>query len=178
MVSRHACSRAGQRNSSDKGHRARVAKQASCPTDPSTPGAGRPSEVLQELLSGVKALPHNSRCSASLSRTPPWRFVLAQGKYSVERVADEASGGFGSGNLVVKETKVLVLALANHEQNVMPDGAFFCPTDPGLASENLLLAATDLGLVTHPMTALDQAHLKKVLGVPEEQRFIITIPLA
>ncbi len=46
------------------------------------------------------------------------------------------------------------------------------------AFENLLLAATDLGLVTHPMTAVDQTELKKVLGVPEGGRFIIATPLA
>jgi nitroreductase len=79
---------------------------------------------------------------------------------------------------VVKEANVLIFAFANHEENVMPDGAFFYPTDIGLAFENLLLAATDLGLVTHPMSAVNQAELKKLLGVPEGERFIIATPLA
>ena len=78
----------------------------------------------------------------------------------------------------VKEADVLIFAFANHEQNVFPDGAFFYPVDVGLAFENLLLAATDLGLVTHPMVAVNQAELKKVLGVPEGERFIIATPLA
>lgn len=68
---------------------------------------------------------------------------------------------------MLKEADVLIFAFANHEENVFPDGAFFYPVDVGLAFENLLLAATDLGLVTHPMAAVNQAELKKVLGVPE-----------
>jgi nitroreductase len=128
-------------------------------------------EKLEQVLGAARLAP-------SAMNKQPWRFVVVQGKENVERVAEKAFSGFGQGNLVVKEANVLIFAFANHEENVMPDGAFFYPTDVGLAFENLLLAATDLGLVTHPMTALDQAELKKVLGVPEEERFIIATPLA
>jgi hypothetical protein len=94
------------------------------------------------------------------------------------RVADRVFVGFAEVNSVVKDASVLIFAFANHEQNVMPDGAFFYPIDVGLAFENLLLAATDLGLVTHPMSAVGQSELKKVLGVPDGERFIIATPLA
>jgi nitroreductase len=128
-------------------------------------------EKLEQVLEAARLAP-------SAMNKQPWRFVVVQGKENVERVADKAFSGIGRGNLVVKEANVLILAFANHEENLMPDGAFFYPTDVGLAFENLLLAATDLGLVTHPMAALDQAELKKVLGVPEQERFIIATPLA
>jgi nitroreductase len=128
-------------------------------------------EKLEQILDAARLAP-------SAMNKQPWRFVVVQGKENVERVADRAFSRFGRSNLVVKEANVLIFAFANHEENVMPDGAFFYPTDVGLAFENLLLAATDLGLVTHPMTAADQPELKKVLGVPEEERFIIATPLA
>jgi nitroreductase len=108
----------------------------------------------------------------------PWRLVVIQGKENVERVAAAAFTGFGQGNMITKEANVLIFAFAHHEENVLPDGAFFYPTDVGLAFENLLLAATDLGLVTHPMTAVDQEPLKQALGVPDGYRFIIATPLA
>jgi len=128
-------------------------------------------EKLEQVLDAARLAP-------SAMNKQPWRFVVVQGKENVERVANKAFGGFGRGNLVVKAANVLIFAFANHEENLMPDGAFFYPTDVGLAFENLLLAATDLGLVTHPMTAVDQPELKKVLGVPEGERFIIATPLA
>lgn len=79
---------------------------------------------------------------------------------------------------MVKEADVLIFAFANHDENVFPDGAFFYPVDVGLAFEDLLLAATDLGLVSHPVAAVNQEELKKVQGVPEGERFIIATPLA
>jgi nitroreductase len=128
-------------------------------------------EKLEKILEAAGMAP-------SARNSQPWRFVVVQGRENVERVAEKAFVGFAKGNLVVREANVLIFAFANHEENVFPDGAFFYPTDVGLAFENLLLAATDLGLVTHPMAGVDQAELKKVLGVPEGERFIIATPLS
>jgi len=47
-----------------------------------------------------------------------------------------------------------------------------------LAVENMLLAATDLGLVMHPMTAVNEDELKRVLHIPDEVRFVVATPLA
>jgi nitroreductase len=128
-------------------------------------------EKLEQVLDAARLAP-------SARNKQPWRFVVVQGKENVERVANKVFVGFAEGNLVVKEANVLIFAFANHQENLMPDGAFFYPTDVGLAFENLLLAATDLGLVTHPMSAVDRSALKEVLGVPEGERFVIATPLA
>ena len=40
------------------------------------------------------------------------------------------------------------------------------------------MAATDLGLVTHPMAALNEDKLKDILGIPREVRFVVATPLA
>jgi nitroreductase len=129
------------------------------------------SEKLEKILEAAGMAP-------SARNKQPWRFVVVQGKENVERVAEKVFVGFAEGNLVVKEANVLIFAFANHEENVFPDGGFSYPTDVGLAFENLLLAATDMGLVTHPMAAVNQAELKKVLGVPEGERFILATPLS
>jgi nitroreductase len=128
-------------------------------------------EKLEQVLDAARLAP-------SARNRQPWRFVVVQGKENVERVADRVFVGFAEVNSVVKDASVLIFAFANHEENVMPDGAFFYPIDVGLAFESLLLAATDLGLVTHPMIAVGQSELKKVLGVPDGERFIIATPLA
>jgi len=42
----------------------------------------------------------------------------------------------------------------------------------------MLLAATDLGLVTHPMTAVNEDELRRVLHIPDEVRFVAATPLS
>jgi nitroreductase len=128
-------------------------------------------EKLEKILEAAGMAP-------SARNKQPWRFVVVQGKENVERVAERVFVGFAEGNRLVENANVLIFAFANHDENVFPDGFFSYPTDVGLAFENLLLAATDMGLVTHPMAAVDQAELKKVLGVPEGERFILATPLS
>ena len=47
-----------------------------------------------------------------------------------------------------------------------------------LAVENLLLAATDQGLVTHLILRFDEKLVKQVLQIPDEFRVVIVTPLA
>jgi nitroreductase len=73
-------------------------------------------EKLEQVLDAARLAP-------SARNKQPWRFVVVQGKENVERVANKVFVGFAEGNLVVKEANVLIFAFANHQENLMPDGA-------------------------------------------------------
>ena len=62
--------------------------------------------------------------------------------------------------------------------DVMHDGKEYYLFDAGLAVENMVLAATDLGLVTDLMTAFDEAQVKQILHIPEDVRAVVATPLA
>ena len=47
-----------------------------------------------------------------------------------------------------------------------------------MAVENMLLAATDLGLVTHAMRGVNEDELKKILSIPPEVEFVVATPVA
>jgi nitroreductase len=42
----------------------------------------------------------------------------------------------------------------------------------------MVLAATHLGLVTHLMTAFNEAQVKQILHIPEDVRAVVATPLA
>ena len=67
---------------------------------------------------------------------------------------------------------------ANPKDSMVRDGQSYYLFDAGLATENLLLAATDLGLATHAMTGFKEAEAKRILGIPEEVRVVAATPLA
>ncbi len=116
-----------------------------------------------------------ARLAPSARNSQPWRFIVVQGKKNVENVVMRA---FKETNKCVVEAPVLIIVCANPKDDVIADGKEFYLIDIGLAVENMLLAATDLGLVTHPMAAVDEVELRKVLGIPEEVKFVIATPLA
>ena len=125
-------------------------------------------EVIAKILDAARLAP-------SSRNRQPWRFVVVRGKEAVETLVSKA---FSETNQVVKEAPVIIIACANPSDDIVRNGKEYYLLDVGVAVENILLAATDLGLVTHPMTGVNENELKRVLGIPHEVRFVIATPLA
>jgi len=104
----------------------------------------------------------------------PWRFIVVQGKEAVEAITE----GFFEFNQMVRTVPVILVACARAADDVEHDGKEYYLFDVGMAVENMLLAATDLGLVTHLMTALDEVKMKEILHIPDDVRVVVATPLA
>ncbi len=129
-------------------------------------------EVEQEKITRILDA---ARLAPSARNTQPWRFVVVQGKAAVEALVN---GAFGEGNMMVKQAPVVIIVCAKPSDDVVRDGKEYYLFDVGLAVENMLLAATDLGLVTHLMTNVNEAKLKRILHVPDGVQFVVATPLA
>jgi len=129
-------------------------------------------EVEQEKIAKILDA---ARLAPSAANMQPWRFIVVRGKEAVENLVDRA---FNEVNLMVREAPVVIVACANPSDDYVIGGREYYLFDVAMAVENMLLAATDLGLVTHLMTNLDEDELKRILGVPPEVRFVIATPLA
>ncbi|MFC1870998.1 nitroreductase family protein, partial [Chloroflexota bacterium] len=105
----------------------------------------------------------------------PWRFIVIKGKEQIETLVSRA---FSEGNQVAKEAPIIIVACAKPNDDIVRDGKEYYLHDVGMAVENMLLAATELGLATHPMTGVNEDELKRILCVPPEVRFVIATPLA
>ncbi len=71
-----------------------------------------------------------------------------------------------------------ILPSPQERNEIAREGKEYYLFDAGLAMENILLAATDLGLATHPMTGFNEAEIKKILKIPDDFRVIAATPLA
>jgi nitroreductase len=129
-------------------------------------------EVEQEKIS--KVLEAGSLAPSGRNQQP-WRFIVVKGKENVEKVVTTAFFEFSQ---VFKEAPVLIFLCANPGDDDIHEGREYYLFDSGLAFENLLIAATDLGLVTHPMSSVNEDKLKEALNIPDEVRFIAATPLS
>jgi nitroreductase len=116
-----------------------------------------------------------ARMAPSAHNMQPWRFIIVRGKKNIETVVTRA---FEEANQIVREAPVLIIVCANPGDDMTQDGKGYYLFDTGLAVENMLLAATELGLATHPMIEVDEGELKRVLNIPDEVRFVVATPLA
>jgi nitroreductase len=112
--------------------------------------------------------------AASARNTQPWRFIVVQDKQTVQ----ELTLAFSESNQVIKDAHVILVVCARPVDDVTRDGKDYYLFDSGLAVGNMVLAATALGLVTHLMTAFDEAQVKALLHIPEDVRTVVATPLA
>jgi nitroreductase len=127
-----------------------------------------PLEMIKTVLDAALLAP-------SARNTQPWRFVVVMGKEEVENLVDKT---FKDPNTVVRNAPVIIVVCARPEDDITADGKEYYLYDVGSAVENMLLTATDLGLVTHPILRFHEEPVKKVLNIPDDFRVVITTPLA
>jgi len=113
------------------------------------------------------------RMAPSARNSQPWRFIVVRDKKTIESMADSLFVG-----PMLKDVPVILIAFANPGDDIVRDGKEYYLFDVALAVENMVLAATDLGLVTHLIASANEDALKEALGVPDEVRFVIATPLA
>jgi nitroreductase len=114
------------------------------------------------------------RLAPSARNNQPWRFIVVQDKELIQ----ELTRAFSESNQPISEAPVILITCARAVDDIIRDGREYYLFDVGLAVENMVLAATDLGLLTHLMTAFDEAKVKQTLGIPEDVRAVVATPLA
>jgi len=119
----------------------------------------------------VEVVLEAARKAPSWANTQCWRFVVVRDVDMRNRLADT---GFGVGgahpNVATEAMRVAPVAIvACAELGIMFDTA--------LAMQNMVLAATALGLGTVYTGAFDSVAVEKVLGVPEGYKVVSMTPL-
>jgi len=101
----------------------------------------------------------------SCANNQPWRFVAIDDPVVLTSVQEHLTGG----NYWARSAP-LIVAVASHAELdcKIPDGRAYHLFGCGLAAMNLMLQATQLGLIAHPIAGFRQAPVKEVLRIPEE----------
>jgi nitroreductase len=112
--------------------------------------------------------------AASARNYQPWRFIIVQEQQAIQTLTT----AFSESNQVIKDAPAILLACGRAVDDNVRDGKAYYLFDIGLAVANMILTATDLGLITHLMTAFDEAQVKSILGIPEDVSVVVATPLA
>lgn len=116
------------------------------------------SETVRVILEAVRWAP-------SCFNEQPWRYLVfdARDPASLEK----ARSCLADGNAWAKRAPLLLLSVAGERftHNSKPNR--HGQHDVGLASENLVLQATELGLVTHQMAGFDVEKARREFSIPE-----------
>jgi nitroreductase len=123
----------------------------------------------------IEALVEASRLSASCNNNQPWRIVIAKGPESLKLVKD----GLSRGNAWATRAPVILVVCAKLEDDChLSDRRDYYLFSAGLSIGQLLLRATELGLIAHPIAGYDPLKIKPALGIPPEYVLITLVLVA
>ncbi len=123
----------------------------------------------------IGSLLEAARWAPSCYNEQPWRFLLAS------KEDREAHEGFADllmdGNAWAKEAPLLMLTVASttFERNGKPNRHAL--HDLGLATQNLVLQAESMGLVSHQMGGFHADAARESLGIPEDHEVVAMIAI-
>ena len=123
-------------------------------------------EALVRDLAGCASL------APSCFNKQPWRFVFVFGKEALAKIKE----AFSPGNAWCKDDSMVVAVFSKKELDcIIKDGREYWQFDAGMATAFLILRATELGLVAHPIAGYDPEKAKQILGIPEEMMLITLV---
>jgi len=121
-------------------------------------------ELITELARAAQLAP-------SCMNNQPWLFVFVHGAEQLERM----QGALSRGNRWATEASMIIAVFSHAELDCRSQGRDLFMFDTGMATGQLLLRATELGLVAHPILGFNEAEVVEILGIPEEMRVIALV---
>jgi nitroreductase len=117
-------------------------------------------------------LMESARLAPSASNRQEWRFVIVDGKETLDRIAQASCI-----RVFLKDVPCVIIACAEKTGHVMPGGQLSYPIDVAIALDHISLAAVELGLGTCWIGIYDEAKVKEIAGIPAEVRVVALMAL-
>ena len=122
-------------------------------------------EISDDL---IHDLAKSAGLSASCFNNQPWRFVFARDP----KILRKLHGALTRGNRWAKNASLIVAVFSSREDDCIIKDREYHLFDTGMAVAFLILRATELGLVAHPIGGYNEDKVKEILGIPENIQVI------
>jgi len=125
-----------------------------------------------EMTDGlVRELAESARLAASCFNNQPWRYVFVYGEEALKKVKD----ALAPGNAWAKEASLIVAVLSRPDLDCQLRGRDYYLFDTGMATGQMFLRATELGLVAHPIAGFSQTKTREALEIPDDMELIALV---
>jgi nitroreductase len=101
----------------------------------------------------------------------PWRYVFVYDR----TVLKELHGALSKGNEWGRAASMIIAVYSSKDYDCEVQGRQYYLFDVGLSVGFLVLRATELGLVAHPIAGYDEEKAKKALGIGEDMELITLV---
>lgn len=127
-----------------------------------------PVEITEDL---VRDLAGSAVLAPSCFNNQPTRFVFVYDPDVLLKMREALS----QGNMWAQAASMIIAVFSRKEDDCVIKDREYHQFDCGLASGLLILRATELGLVAHPIAGFSPKRTREILGIPDEYKVITLI---
>ncbi len=127
-----------------------------------------PVQITEEL---VKDLAECAKLTCSCFNNQPWRFVFVYEPEMLKKMHE----ALPKGNAWCKSASMIIAVFSKKELDCQIKGRDYYLFDTGMATAFIILRATELGLVAHPIAGYKESMVKEILGIPEDMTVITLV---
>jgi nitroreductase len=119
-----------------------------------------PAPIDERLISDLAGY---AGLSPSCFNNQPWRYVFVYERGRLE----ELFGALAGGNRWAHRASLIIAVVSREDYDCRIKGRNYYLFDTGMATAFMILRATDLGLVAHPIAGYDEGKVRETLEIPE-----------
>jgi len=119
----------------------------------------------------VRDLARHAQLAPSCSNNQPWRYVFVYEPAAVAAMRPV----FSQANGWCHAASMIIAVFSRKEDDCLREGREYHQFDTGLATAFLILRATELGLVAHPIAGFDAARARDILNIPDIYQVITLV---
>jgi len=127
-----------------------------------------PFKVTEDL---IMDLARCAQITASCFNKQPWRFIFV---YHPD-VLKEMHTSLSPGNEWACEASMIIVVAGRRKDDCVIGDRIYYTFDIGMAVEAMILRATELGLVAHPIAGFSPNKVREILDIPEDVDVITLI---
>ena len=127
-----------------------------------------PTEIEDNLIND---LAHVAQIAPSCNNNQPWRFIFVHNKEQLQKLFTTLTPT----NKWIEKASMMIAVFSTPEYDCRIKDRMYYLFDTGLAVAFIILRATELGLVAHPIAGFDEERAKEILRIPKEMRLITFI---
>lgn len=128
----------------------------------------RPAELSEDVLA---RLAEAARFAPSCFNNQPWRYVFVDDP----RTLQELHPALARTNAWATAGSMIIAVFSRPDLDCRIKGREYFLFDTGMATAFLILRATELGLVAHPIAGFNEELVKEVLHIPPDMRVITLV---
>jgi len=127
-----------------------------------------PVEITNDMIKDFSEL---AQVAPSCMNKQPWKFVFIYEKEQLEKLFSTLTPG----NKWAEKASLIIGIFSKPQDDCIIGERNYFLFDTGMASAFIILRATELGLVAHPIAGFNETKAKEIIKIPNEYQLITLI---